>query len=225
MFLIPRSLYRHRRQRLEQEHLVALEQAADEEAASTTDALHSLVRESTEAISSLRHVVESARQELSRARSEYVDNAYAPFWDAVERATRDVGEYMEIVSRIQSKAAEYYALLQGRRHNFGPFPLSTDDLPPIAPTLTELAQVFRRGLTNHDFADIWELRSTRHILIEGFRTLGEAVQSIADAVTHGIAQLGSTMEQGLGQLQTSVDATARELKAQSRKLDDIERGR
>ena len=59
---------------------------------------------------------------LQQADSEFRDNAFAPFWDAVEQATRCLDSFQQRTRQLAKNAEEYHAGLKGRNHNFPIFP-------------------------------------------------------------------------------------------------------
>jgi hypothetical protein len=66
--------------------------------------------------------------------------------------------------------------------------------------MEEFRHVVRKGQTNFQFANIWEHRKTREVLIAGFRTLGEAIDNLSSVVEREISSLSATLHSDLVQL-------------------------
>jgi len=163
------------------------------EANSLTSSLLQIYESSTELANELRLHLDRLSLLLREAKSEYDDNAFGPFWDAVENATRHLAAFNDKANRLSVNAREYYNKLNGRTHTFPVFPVHITTVPDVSPVSKEFRRIVRMGQTNHDFADIYEHRRTRDVMIAGFRTLGEAVTN-----------LGVTSENSINNLQESV---------------------
>lgn len=234
--LIARIPYRKKRDHLRSTHiselLAGLEAASIHEAESTTSHVVQLVGAAEQSVASLPSLMERVSEEVRRARAEYAEHAFAPFWDAVERATRHIAAYRDIASGLNTRAVEYQRVLQGRRHDFGLFPVKSTDLPELEPRLAEFREVVRLGQTDFHFASIYEQRKTREVLIAGFRTLGDAIENVGHAVTQSLAELENTLQSGFTEMSRRIEdvgaqaeEAVAELRSQTKKLDNIQRGR
>ncbi len=234
--LIARIYYRKKRDRLRSVHISelvsALEAASVREAESATSRVVQLVEVTERSVASLPSLVERVGEEVRRARAEYAEHAFAPFWDAVERATHHIATYRETVSGINARAVEYYRVLQGRQHDFGQFSVRSNDLPELELLLGEYREVVRLGQTDFHFASIYEQRKTQEVLIAGFRTLGDAIENVRYAVEQSVAELENTIRSGFEEATRRIEdvgAQAKEavveLRSQTDKLDNIQRGR
>ncbi len=234
--VIGRIVNSRKQERLRARHIsdlkASLEAASVHEAESTTSKVIDLAEAGRGTVISLPNVIEQARDDLRIAKTEYSEHAFAPFWDAVQRATLHIATYRKIVSTVNGQAARYYNLLQGRQHDFGPFPVRSEDLPTLATLLEEYRKVVRLGQTDFQFASIYEQYKTRQVLIEGFCTLGEAIENVGHAVTQSLEELEHTMQAGLSEISHQVEHVGEraqeaigELRSQTAKLDNIQRGR
>jgi len=165
------------------------------EAESLTSNLLQTYESSTKLANELRQHVNRVSLLLREAENEYHDNAFVPFWDAVENAAQHLAAFNDKANHLSGNAKEYYNKLNGRKHTFPVFPVQIANTPDASPVTKEFLRVVRMGQTNHDFADIYEHRRTREVLIAGFRTLGEAVNN-----------LGATLENSIYDLQQSVSS-------------------
>ena len=150
---------------------------------------------------------------LRQAENEFRDNAFGPFWDAVESAAHQLSAFNDRTNQVSRLADKYYRGLNGRMHTFPSFPANDGNVPNPAPVVNELRRIVRMGQTNFQFANIWEHRRTREVMIAGFRTLGEAVNS-----------LGSTVESSLFGLQQSISSDmAKSVQEEIRTRDSLDR--
>ncbi|HEX8396319.1 MAG TPA: hypothetical protein VF644_02660 [Pyrinomonadaceae bacterium] len=149
---------------------------------------------------------------LNKAEKEFNSNAFSPFWDAIEKAAIWLGNYNQKLKRISQNADDYYQKLNGEKHNFPDFPVKPKDLPDPSFVINEMRRITRLGQTNFQFANIWEHRRTRTAIVDGFRTLNEAVNN-----------LGGTIENSISNLQSSISSDmARAVQEQIRTRGSIE---
>lgn len=175
-------------------------QQSAREAESLSIRLNEILVSSSELPGKLPEFLKSASWWLAKARREYADTAFDPYWTAVEKAAASLGEFYSIVKTLSSNAKEYYNKLSGRRHTFPVFPVRLESLPDPKPVIKEFHRVVRMGQTNFQFANIWEHRKTREVLIAGFRTLGDAVDNLTSVVGGGISALRDTLDSNLVQM-------------------------
>lgn len=142
--------------------------------------------------------LENASAWLVRAESEYHQNAFAPFWDAVENAAGALDVVQKDI-RALAKNGKWYnrRLLQCRRHTFPAFNVRLESLPDPTPVADELRRIVRMGQTNFQFATIWEHRRTREVLIGGFRTLGEGIENLGRLIQASVADLRESIASDL----------------------------
>ena len=119
---------------------------------------------------------------LKQAKDEFDSNAYAPFWDIIEGAARELAYINEMIRALADNAEVYHTSLQGLSHNFPPFAVSLQEAPKCDDVLNEFRRIVRLGQTNRDFAMIWEQRQTRKVLIAGFSTLRDAIYHMSDTI-------------------------------------------
>lgn len=142
-------------------------------------------------------VLASASAALRKADLEFAENAYGPFWDAVEMAVKDLADFQRRIERLAKSADEYRSLLEGCSHNFPVFPVQNDAIPDPSVVVSDLQRTIRRGQTNFQFANIWEHRRTRTAIIGGFNSLQEAILGIGDQIRGTVDDLRSSLGSGL----------------------------
>jgi hypothetical protein len=196
------------------------------EAASLTTSLMWTYDTSLTTVAELPRHLENAGNLLRQAESEYQENAFAPFWDAVESAARHLAEFNDKTKQLTQNAAGYYRGLEGRKHTFPAFPIQSQTIPDATPVLTELRRVVRMGQTNFQFANIWEHRRTREVLIAGFRTLGEAVNNLGTTIEYSIQDLRHSVSSDLARVIEeqikSRELVDQRMLEQNRMLDNIQ---
>lgn len=173
---------------------------------------------------------------LASAEEEFKQHAYAPFWNAIEEASKNLDAFDRDVRNLSDNARSYYSILQNQVHTFPSFNVRVDSLPDPACTIKELKRLVRLGQTDFHFATIWEHRQTREVLIAGFTTLGEAVDKLGSVVERSVRDLHDSLssdnargiEEQIRQRDTVIEigeAVDERLLDQIEMLDNIQRRR
>jgi hypothetical protein len=200
---------------------------ARQEATWLTQSLTQLYKSSSEQFAQLPQLLNQARSWLLQAETEYQESAFGPFWDAVENAAGLLAKFDANAKQLSKNAVEYYRGLDGREHTFPAFPANRDTIPNPSSVLGEMRRVVRQGQTNFQFANIWEHRRTREVMIAGFQTLGEAVNNLGAAVEQSVANLEQSVSSDNANLiQEGIrtrDALDHRMLEQNRMLDNIQR--
>lgn len=201
----------------------------ESEASSLTSSLLRTYESSTTLVSDLPKHLNQASRLLQDAESEYKANAFGPFWDMVENAANQLAAYNEKANQLSRYAEDYYRKLDGKNHTFPKFPIQVSTIPAPTPILNELRRVVRIGQTNFQFANIWEHRRTREVLIAGFQTLGEAVNNLGATIENSVYRLEQSVSTDLAKLvhegiRTRETLDNRSLE-QNRMLDNIQHHR
>ena len=184
---------------------------------------------STKLSSDLPVALETAKGCLRVAEEEFRERAFGPFWDAIERAALNLETFRNGVSTVQRDANSYYKALEGRQHSFPNFRIHVDALPEPLTVVEDLKRLVRKGQTDFQFANIWEHRRTRAVLIAGFRTLDEGLSNLGYAMTSALSELQTTLSSQLAEVveqQIALHHTTREQwNEQGEMLDNIQRRR
>jgi hypothetical protein len=196
------------------------------EAASLTSTLMRVYEISTNLTTELGQHLNQASNLLEGAELEYKDNAFSPFWDAVENAAKELSAFNSKANQLSQNATEYYRGLDGRKHTFPTFPVNAQTMPDASPVLGELRRIVRMGQTNFQFANIWEHRRTREVLIAGFRTLGEAINNLGATIEYSVSNLQQSVSTDLAKLVEEEIKTRetldKRMMEQNRMLDNIQ---
>jgi hypothetical protein len=183
------------------------------EASMLTQNLRATYTSSKSLAAELYYHVDRISELMKTTRYEYSSNAFAPFWDAIEDAAKEIAAFNSKTDELSRKADEYYGKLNGREHSFPVFPIQKGTIIDATPLVDEFRKVVRMGQTNFQFANIWEHRRTREVLIAGFRTLGEAVNNV-----------GSTIKDSTSNLEKSISSdVARLVEEQIKTRESLER--
>jgi hypothetical protein len=199
------------------------------EAESLTSSILSTYRSSINLAPELSHHLSQAATLLRNAEGEYQDNAFSPFWDAIENAAKQLAAFNDRAKQLSQYADDYYRNLAGRTHTFPVFPVQLATIPNPSHEVGELRCTVRLGQTNFQFANIWEHRRTREVLIAGFRTLGEAVNNLGATIESSISNLEQTVSSDFAkvveeQIRTRETLDKRMIE-QNRMLDNIQHHR
>ncbi|HVF60946.1 MAG TPA: hypothetical protein VNJ70_14160 [Thermoanaerobaculia bacterium] len=175
----------------------------------------------------LRSLLHDADTALEQAAQEYGENAFAPFWDRIERAADRLGRFQGLIRHLEQLSEQYRRALSDRKHTFPPFPVGLRELPNPAKSLRQFQRMVRMGQTNYHFASIWEHRRTRQVLIAGFRTLGEAVNNVGYSLSESVSAMGGELKASLRSLvvdsqeqRSAIDAHARREEKLLREIRD-----
>lgn len=209
---------------------------AYEEAKSLTSSVSYIYESSIGLASELSEHIKEASLWLEDAEGEYEETAFSSFWDSIEDAARHLADYQKKLGKITKNAQEYYHKLSNRKHTFPSFPVTNGTIPDASFVMSEFNRVVRLGQTNFQFASIWEQRKTRAVLIAGFRSLGEAVSSLAYEIQDSMSEFQESIssnearivEEGIKTREVLTDAGKKidkRLLEQNRMLDNIQHGR
>jgi len=184
----------------------------------------------------LPELLQASRVSLQKARKEFADRAFGPFWDAIESAVSKLAEFQNATDRLAYLASVYDGFLSDWPNNFPPFPTKERPIPDPRPVLQRLQDLMRKGETDFQFASILEQRrirmeqkKTREVMAAGFQNLGDAIQYVGDRITSSLNQMEISLGAQLDSLLDSqLEASASEEQYHrciSRMLDNIQRGR
>ena len=223
-----------------------LRKTAQDEADHLTARLRDTLLTSQKIMGALPNYLTEACRFLSAAECEFNESAFDPYWTAIEQAARQMATFRQSTQQFSTNVRWYYSALSARRHNFPAFPYRIEDIPDVRPVSEALSRTVRKGVTNYHFAVIWEHRKTRNAMVEGFQTLGEAVDGLGAAMESGLSDLRDALSNGLsdvcqsissgisqlvdeqGRTQRTIDAVGtdhtRALHQQGKMLDNIQRG-
>jgi hypothetical protein len=176
----------------------------------------------SEVLLSLSVYLGKANNFLREAATEYEEEAFAPFWDKIEMATMELTQFSRSVTKLAEVAREYDESLAGRTHNFSVLTGSGQEVPDPSATLHELARLVRLGQRSFQFATIWEHRRTREVLVEGFATLGDAVNNLEYSIHSSLADLKTTLSSGVDSMIQEQKLMRERFEEAARKWDEAQ---
>jgi len=141
--------------------------------------------------------VRRAAQALALADNEFKNHRFAPFWDAMEAAVTAIGECHGAQQTLAADIDQYVGVLEAKRHDFPSWDTAVTTIPDVAPLLTRFVQLKSSAEADYQFASMREFRETRQVMIAGFRTLGEALRNMENAVTTSIGNLKSAVDRSV----------------------------
>ncbi len=221
---LERTLFQKRAAGYEQEarkreHEYKAEVARKEkEAQALTQQLRSLLRSSVETRATVSNSLGQAERAVKEAEKEFAENAFDPYWDAVEAAAETLTAYDSGVRQLSQNARDYYELLKGRRHNFpSMFPIQIESLPEPRPVAAEFRRVLRLGQTNFEFTNIWKHRHLSDALNNLGRTIERSFTNLESSIAAGLslssdeqARTREVLAEESGRTRATIDARADE---------------
>jgi len=145
----------------------------------------------------LREISLKIDRSIKKTETEFNDNAFSSYWDNIEILISYFLEYNSNLRDFPYSRERYYDLLKGRKHNFPEFPIIKTMLPNIESQLKEFKRVVRFGITNYEFASIYEHRKTRKVLIDSFNNLAEALNNIENKVDQALTNFNQRFKKNL----------------------------
>lgn len=152
----------------------------------------------------LLKLLPQAERHLNQAEIEYSERVFAPFWDQIEHATNNLAAYHKLVKELDADAQAYAEAIRNLPSKLPTSKAVIGRLIDHESCSTRLYQIVRRAQSDHQFAEIFELRKTNKLLVEGFRTLEAALYSVGDSVTNAVDSLSEVVGQELRALNEQV---------------------
>jgi len=176
------------------------------------DYAESLVRNCKESLDDFELLPEhliAAEESLDQAEARFHEGAFAPFWDSIEQAVKQLGWFDTRVRSINSRFTTYDTLVKQYEGQPPPFPIDRDcvsNLAVSARTAERLRSVVYKAQCNSQFAEIYEQRKTNPTLVAGFATLANALALMSSELQSSIGQLAGSVGQLRSQFNDSLSA-------------------
>ena len=148
---------------------------------------------------------------LDQAELNFMEEAFAPFWDSIEQATLHLGHFDDCVSSISHNLNRYGELSKVYESNPPRFPIALDSVKAMVAgntTADRLKVIVRQAQRNFQFASIYEQRRTNQILLAGFNTLAQALEGMGRRISKSIDELStqvSEMSTSINEMSTSIN--------------------
>jgi len=202
-----------RKQRREEEAAQARAKAADEAAKAAARAaevkrhteeqrllleqVNALSEKSLRLLELMPQQLDSAQRYLDRAEADFADSAFAPFWDSIENAAKDLGYFNEAIFRIKENYCEHGRLARAYESPIPKFPIANGSITKldVGTAIAErMKKTVRTAQRNFQFATIYEHRKTNQILVAGFSSMGQALDEMGSRIADSICELGESIE-------------------------------
>ena len=169
-----------------------------------------LLAQSTSDAATLQGLTLDSERALNRAEVEFAEGAFAPFWDAVEKAANCLAAFNNTVEQINLNSGLYRTLSATLKRPASDFRIGIT-LPDARRTADRMRNIVRAAQKNFQFASIYEQRKTNQLLVKGFSSLGQAISDLGDrldsslqaysfSVTDSISDLATAQRDGLNAL-------------------------
>ncbi|RJQ18998.1 MAG: hypothetical protein C4560_06700 [Nitrospiraceae bacterium] len=211
------------------------------------DSLHQqilgYVSDSNTILKNLPVQIDIAENALNEAETEFKERAFAPFWDAVETAATRLAIFNFGIQQIKDNAINYMEEKKKLDSTPPRFQINIGTLPIATRTSDRMRRIVRRAQKDFQFSTIYEQRKTNKLLVEGFSSLGQALNEMTcrittsiEALFNSIRDLASSNRESSKELLAGVESllnqmhsdaeTSRDHNREERKmLDNIQRGK
>lgn len=167
---------KERLRREEEQRQAYEEQRLKQEQNSIQANLTNIVFYSKKAASELPELVRSAEQSLNHAEHEFKDGAFAPFWDAVEKAAFKLAMFNNNIQLLDRNALDYKSSASKLNGSPPPFELGLRTLPHATHTAERMHIIVRKAQKDFHFATIYEQRKTNQLACFGVFYAGPSPQ-------------------------------------------------
>lgn len=161
-------------------------------------------------------ILAEAELALDRAEQELEELLPSPFWEAIEDAALRLSDFENTLRAIDRNREEHVRLTHALGGDAPEFRLGISVLPDPANTNQRINGLFRRAQKVRDFPIIYEQRRTNTILIDGFRSLGNAIASLGAQLRIELAALGDKLDAKMSDLESALRDSASQLAEQHR---------
>lgn len=210
-------------------------------------AIQSNAREAVDSLERMPHHLEAAQKQRELAGKRYRDEAYSPFWSAIEKTYLALNDYRMEAQSIHERAARHkkmvaeYVGLGGKDASLGDFPVELDAakiLKTLQHASDDVEKIVYEAQKHGTFATIWEQRRTTSTLVTGFANLEAAVENMGARISSAVrsmteeaqlarhdtqkalADVSKTIERTSGQQSDTTRQAMKELNTHSRQIRD-----
>lgn len=188
-YLLSNFIKKKKYKRQKEEILIKKAKEAEKQAQQLSKTANELYSLALTDVSNLQRLLNKTSECLDHADKSFVDNLYSPFWRDIEEAGKGLSFFQKTIQELDNDRTEYYQTLEGRNHNFSDYPVKVEQIPNPKPILDRFYDTMKKGLSNFEFAQIWESHKTRKAIIEGFRNLEDSIEHLGNIVTMSFSHL------------------------------------
>jgi hypothetical protein len=187
--------------RIETRNRVAAEESEKRRKAIEHEANQNRIRQNLEAcistsdtcITSVNGNNEQANAALDVAEQEFAEGAFAPFWDAVERAANRLAQADADIRSLEKCSNGFAKEVIELESEPPAFRFAPKSIPNTSRTSARMREIVRAAQRNFEFASIYEQRKTNQLLIVGFSTLNEALTTMTGRLEESILSLSDSI--------------------------------
>lgn len=169
---------------------------------------------------------------LDWAERYFDEHAFAPFWDSIEGAAKNLAYLHESIPHIKQSFFDYSELTRNYPGTPPRFPLAPQSIKwlDISTSVAKrMDAIVQKAQRDFEFAMIYEQRRTNQILVAGFTTLGDALDGMTRQIETSIHNLTSSLVEEIRELESSLtgihDELSEGMSEALEKLDSIQRRR
>jgi hypothetical protein len=150
------------------------------------------------AFSQIPRLLLDAEAKLDTAEKEFSEGMFSPFWEAVEKSLRNLASASSNVDRVAECARRHASTVERYKAAPAPFPVDarcSAALELAKKTEQRLRAIVRTAQKDFQFATIYEQRRNTNVLIDGFKTLSEAVDRMGARIQFSLQSLGDAIRE------------------------------
>ncbi len=173
-----------------------------------------LCTQSLDFFESLPRHLSFAEKHLDQAETDFADGAFAPFWDSIENAAKELAQFVQVVGEINYHSSRYTDFVKKYEGTPPQFPVSRWTISKLGvgtTTAERMKPIVRAAQRNFHFATIYEQRKTNQILLAGFTSLANALAQMTFQITARIDDLAGSVDVMTATLNESMRATDRRI--------------
>lgn len=170
--------------------------------------------------------MEKTREWISVAESYYKSHTYDPFWNALEQGAI----WLDNLNRCLSQLVYNTRQLKSHEGHSGLATQVEREFLEFRNLLNRLNDLMNKGHGDFHFANIYQLRTTRKVLVAGFasldvaiNTLGREIHSNFSAIFAALNDIGHDVSSGLSELSDREKKSARVLEKTQHAVDEMSR--
>ena len=182
--------------------------------------------EAVEILVSLPQHLLLVERNLDQAETEFDDCAFAPFWDAIERALLSMGQYLDGTRQLRERLTRHSQLSTAYGVSTPRFPLSPQTIGKLsisAASSERMRSLVRRAQRNHKFATIYEMRRSNQLLAAGFNTLAQCIDGMSARITESIHDLSASISNEMQSSRGTMDKHHEDVMRAGREHDEREK--
>lgn len=189
-------------QRLERRERHASELRRQQRVAALATSIQDVCTEAVSTFEQLPSDLSDARGWISEAQQHFHNNAYSPFWHAIENTYDTLGCYNERIAVIETLSDQYKTSIKTYTDDGGsemllPFPVQLNTVVATQAgqaTARVSSSVVYSAQRDAVFAQIWEQRRTTAAVVRGFANLEQAVNHMSSTLAESIASLKASTD-------------------------------